>query len=211
MYTVGQQLLLLSSMCLFLALLCAFCPSDFILHLLSVIQSFSFWPQRLLVFSVWEFEEEVKVLNIDFQTTVHLPSPPTPSTHFFSSIIFHRPLSNPSKSCALLGYWTTGGGDQLAFINIPLLLAEACDSNYQCHFAAVSAKFSEISCVLILELINMCSIWYSQLEAVLCKINCIYMDIIYWYLGSRHCTKHFISCSIHNFHFTHEDSWPSER
>ena len=57
MYTVGQQLLLLSSMCLFLALLCAFVPV--ILSSPIINDSiFSFWPQQLLVFSVWELEEE---------------------------------------------------------------------------------------------------------------------------------------------------------
>lgn len=143
MCTVGQQLLLLSSMCLFLALLCAFCPSDFIFTCYQWFNLQFLASEITCIQCVGVWGGEVKVLNIDFQTTFHLPSPPTPSTHFFfSSIIFHRPLSNPSKFCALLRYLKQLVVETSSlFINISLCMAGACDSNYQCHFAAVSAKF----------------------------------------------------------------------
>lgn len=184
MCTVGQQLLLLSSMCLFLALLCAFCPSDFIF---TCYQWFNlqFLASEITCIQCVGVWGEVKVLNIDFQTTFHLPSPPTPSTHFI--FFLHNFPSSSIKSFQILCSagilkWLVVETSSL-FINISLCMAGACDSNYQCHFAAVSAKFFwDLLFFFILELINMCSIWYSQLEAVLCKLNCIYMDIIYWVL-----------------------------
>ena len=184
MYTVGQQLLLLSSMCLFLALLCAFCPSDFIFTCYQWFNLQFLASEITCIQCVGVWGGEVKVLNKDFQTTFHLPSPPTPSTHFFfSSIIFHRPLSNPSKSCALLGYWNDWWWRPARFLlTSPSAWQEPVILTTNVILLLYLLNFSEISCFLILELINMCSIWYSQLEAVLCKLNCIYMDIIYWVL-----------------------------
>ena len=78
----------------------------FYLHLLSIIQ-FPVSGLRDYLYSVcgsWRRRSE----GAEHRLSNYLPSPF--STHFlhtpfFSSVIFHPPLSNPSKSCALLGYW----------------------------------------------------------------------------------------------------------
>ena len=84
---------------------------------------------------------EVKMLNIDFQTTFHLPSPPTSSTNFF---FLHNFSSSSIKSFQILCSagilkWVVVETSSL-FINISYCMVGAWDSNYQCHFATVSAK-----------------------------------------------------------------------
>lgn len=156
----------------------------FYLHLLSVIQS-SVSGLRDYLYSVCGSLRR-RSEGAEHRLSNYRPSPfSTHSLHtlFFSSIIFHRPLSNPSKSCALLGYWNDWWWRPAHFLlTSPSAWQEPVILTTNVILLLYLLNFSEISCFLILELINMCSIWYSQLEAVLCKINCIYMDIIYWVL-----------------------------